>query len=384
MWLNSRREFSKISICALKGHNGVSTASFDVIELNAKNLVPSQMGVRYVQLAPDGQLIVQLDYLPYSRMELDVLLGLCKSEEILIKLSRDKAITWQVALKAMINRPAIGKDSIYYVQEQQESPSDLAQPAFFKADLKDGSIIYEVPLPSHLIIRIAHHNTSLKLTADESLAIWTDLDNKAYVFSTATGELIYAWDRPFSKDLVVSSTKNKFWDVQLDFDNFGSVEESHVHIKSANPFMIERLCLPRAHFGESRFFDGDRLICGSLWHENPFPERYDLWPPYRFRDMDVVDPFTVINILAGPDSTSKYLEYSRLNPTRLYPYDCFADKTTITLPRRSTKERERRTLETELPWLIHDGDYFGMCEDYLVLHSRSDQTLLLVDFWPTW
>jgi len=383
VWLDSQTDVSEISLCALKSYNGGSTKSFDVVELDAKNLVSWQICVRYVLLAPDGELIVLLNSLDGPPMERDVRTWF-KSEEKLIKMSRAKAITWQVTLKAMVNRPAIGKDAIYFVRDQQDTPSDSTEPAFFKVNLKDGSIIYEVPLASHITIALSNSNVSLKLTADERLAVWTGIDNKAYVFSTGTGELIYTWDRPLGKGLVVSSTKNKFWDIHLRSNIFGPIGESNIDDKRAKPFTIERLYLPEAYFGESRFFDGDRLICGSLWHENPFPGLHDTWRPSRFRDVDVVDPFTVIKILAGPQSTTRYLEHFRQNPTNPYPWEHFQKTTTITLPSRSTKERERRTLEAELPWVVDDGDFFGMCEDYLVLHSRSDKTLLLVDYWPAW
>ena len=366
-WLSSHAPESVISIGDLKSPNGVSTKAFNVMALESSDLSSWQCDIRYVQLAPDGELLVHLSALEGTPTESDVEVpGVARVEE-LVKLSRDKTIAWRITFKAMLNRAAISKDAIYLVRDREQPPSELAEAAFVKVNLKDGSIIYEVPLPSDPEIGVPYRNTSLALMADKSMAIWNDLAGKIHIFSTLSGQVLQTINRKPTKDLILSSNENKFWSIEYE-----GVSSVGTYDKETNTFVLEDL-LPRPFlFSNGSCFDSDRPIFCSIMSDTPVSCQQSQEFDYDLL-ATTLDPFSTIWIAAKHQSTLKYL------------VDCRRDEFKyITLPPRSAKEKERRHLEAELPRYNGTDTFFGMCEDFLVFHSRSVESLLLVDFWPTW
>ena len=367
VFLTSYDRGSEISICDLKSNSGVSTKTFDVEALDPHNLDPRQVGINHVLIAPDGELLVHLSCLEMSPTESKKVSPCLNRVEKLVKLSRGKDITWQITFNVVLNRPVVSEDAIYFVRDGQQPPSRLTKPAFCKVNLKDGKIIYETSLSSDLEVGIPHYNTSLRLMADKSMAIWNDLDDKIHIFSTASGRVLYTFDQTTNADLVLSNAENKFWII----DRYeGSIIGTYD--KETSIFMLQALEIRPSRFNEPWCIDGDRPMICSLIHETSMP--YHQYPWTR-DDLHATgtDPFTMMGIAAGHESVQEYL--CRPN----YPQSTY-----VTLPPRSAKEKERRHLEAELPWSVHDGDFFGMCEDYVVFHDWSNKTFLLVDFWPPW
>jgi len=378
VWLRARAPGCyQILICALKSDDGVSTKPFDIVELDAKDLDDRQVSIEYVQIAPDGELLVHLSSL--ERCPGGVV-------EKLVKMTRGKAFTWQIKLKAMINRPVIGKSAIYFVRPRQELQPAPIEAAFCKASLKDGSIIYEIPLPEEYGIKIGvpYRNTSLTLTPDESWAVWNDLEGKAYIFSTVSGQVIHTFPRSSNTSVVVVSSVGN---IIRDIHNGWGYSRSHSTViffsKEADAFATERLDLPMKPISESWCFDGDRPVFCYLLHEDTMQPVDIPWPPNHI-DHTALDPFTTIGIRPGEVSLPTYRNGALHKEAESYRPDGMQSVVTVTLPPRSMGEDKRRDLEVELPWSFHVGDYFGMYEDYLVFHSRLDDSLTLVDFWPTW
>lgn len=383
IWLKTRTPGCyPLSICALKSDDGVSTKPFDIVELDAKDLDNWQVSIKYVQLVPDGELLVHLSSLErYSggSASFDIV-------EKLVKMTRGKVFTWQIRLKAMINRPAIGKDAIYFLRDRQKLHAPSMEAAFCKASLRDGSVLYEIPLPQQYGINsgIPCRNTSLTLTPDESWAVWNDIDGRAYIFSTASGQVIHTFPRSFNRSVVVSSVDNKIRDIQRG-QGYSQPHSTVVsYNKKADAFVTERLCMPVEQISESWCFDGDRPIFCYLLHERPIPPFHNLTGTLNHIENTTLDPFTAVGIRPAEVSPPKYLHNALNNEPRSSTVDDMQSVVTVTLPPRSMDEAGRRDLEVELPWTISVGDYFGMSEDYLVFHSRSDGSLVLVDFWPTW
>lgn len=88
MWLKSPvTGCYQISICALKSDDGVSTKPFDIVELDAKDLDHWQVGIKYVQIAPDGELLVNLSSLERCPSESDFQTGYVDIVEKLVKMT---------------------------------------------------------------------------------------------------------------------------------------------------------------------------------------------------------------------------------------------------------------------------------------------------------
>ncbi len=372
-------------MCALKSHNGISTKSFDIVELDAHGLDEWQVQLRSAQSTPDGELLVHLSTWERKTNSRG---GSFDEIEKLVKISRAKTFTWKITLKAIINRPAIGKDTVYFVRDR-EGPIGWNDVTFCKMNLKDGTIIYEVPLAQNLgIITFPYRNTSLTLTPDESLAIWNSDFGQVYVFSTASGQTIDTFVQSSDKSLAVSSCGNTIWDVYYGGGHTQPPSRKITYDSKTNTATAVGVYVPPRHFRKPWCFDGDRSMIGYLIHNKPIPLSHDPWALDELENT-TVDPFTTIDIHAGHDAVFGYLEKCRKHEgySDLHEWNAMGSPTdlvTVTLPPRPKKEKERRTLEVELPWKSRKEDFFGICEDYLVFHSRNDESLLLVDFWPTW
>ena len=210
------------------------------------------------------------------------------SAERLVKMSRDKTIRWQITFDAELNRPAMTEDAIYFVKDKQRTPSGLTKPAFCKVNMKDGNIIDETPLHSDLQVGIPHHKTSLRLTADTTMALWSGLNSKAHIFSTASGEVLYIFNQRSSKGVVLSSAENKFW--SIDRDGVLSIGTCD---KATNNFTLQTLSIRQCMFNEPWCIDGDRSMICSFIHETPMPYRQ-----YSGTNSDLqattLDPFTSV------------------------------------------------------------------------------------------
>ena len=392
VWIGSHKEDVTLSIGALKSSNGISTSSFERIDMSANKLISHQVRINYVQMTPDGELLLQITALEKCPILSKKFPGYSSQVEKIVKMSSDKLVIWELKLKATINRPAIGKDAIFFVRAAEETPLTIHnkplpsttiallpaisdEPFFYKVSLKDGSIIFSVPLPkpSGAKISIPSHNTSMALTSDESLAIWNDLESKAYIFSSVTGAVIHIFDRSSQRLSIICTVDSKLWDL-LYCERFQyhrlPVTTAITFDKDKATFTEKRVFLPRTNGLKSWSFDGDRpLYCYFRRSEVMSSYPPSGMPPHN--QNTTFDPFMTIAIYDGRKSAIDDMDHR-------------ADDVNITLPPYRGKGPERRLLELELPQEVQDGDFFGMCDDYLVYHHRSDEWLLLVDFWPTW
>ena len=197
------------------------------------------------------------------------------------------------------------EDAIYFVKDKQWTPSRLTKPAFCKVNMKDGNIIYETPLHSDLQVGIPHHKTSLRLMADKTMALWSGLNSKAHIFSTASGEVLYTFNQRTSKGVALSSAENKFWSIDRD-----EVLSIGTYDKATNNFILQTLSIRQCMFNESKCIDGDRSMICSFIHETPMPYRQ-----YSGTNSDLqtttLDPFTMVCIAAGHESVQNYLFHPR-------------------------------------------------------------------------
>lgn len=365
-------------MCALKSDDGVSTKPFDIVELDAKGLGELENCMKYVQITPDGELLVHLTSLKRR----------CSDEvvEKLVKMTQGKVFTWQIKLKAQISRSVIGKSAIYFVQHRQKLQSAPIEAVFCKASLKDGSVIYEIPLLERYGIEIGvfYRNTSLTLTPDENCAAWNDLLGKVHIFSTASGQVIHTFPLSYNASVVaVSSVDNTIRVIHNGWGHSRSHLTAISFIKETDTFGAERFDLPMKPIGHSWFWDGDRRIFCYLLHEAIMQADDIPWPPNQV-DCTTLDPFTTIGIRPRELSLPAYISDDLHNRAASFMPEGMRSVATVTLPPRSMGEDKRRDLKVELPLSPQYGDFFGMYEDYLVYDSRFDHSLTLVDFWPTW
>ena len=381
IWVGSPETNSQISIGSLKKPNGVSTKSFDTMEIEIDWLSSKRGGIKYVQMTHDGDLLLRISAFPF--------LYKCRRSggepaifEGLLKMSLDNVCAWKLKLRASINRPAIGRDAIYFIRAK-DTPSTVPskrikarkrEKTFYKVSLKDGSIVYSVPFATEdgSSVSVPFLENSMSLTSNEEFAIWDSLDGKAYVFSTASGAVLHTFKRSGNGPLVSSATKNKIWDINIDAEPPHWTSKIVTLNKDEKTIVEEPLHLPSLASQDSWCFDGDRQLMCVFEHPEAkalldFPEQQLYGVRLGIRDSFSLIGVRIVEECPPPRSILQYRESAH-----------------ITLPPHAGRGPNRRLLELELPWEIGMYDYFGMCEGYLVFHNRTEQTLILVDFWPTW
>lgn len=408
-WTNGH---DKAFIRVLKASNGIPISSED--EIADFGHEPS-IKIPYVQLTITGDLIVL--HRSYHKND-DAVPALndqsqhrCPpADDVLFKLTKGCA-AWKMHLKGTICKPAVGKDAIYFVEACHEGPLDGEHgSAFKKIDLETGAVLYtstppeihetgvfvrhkegdETITPGYSKIQsptrgrkieVAMLDTSLKLTGNETLAVWSDVKLRIHIFSTAAGQLLFTYNRDSVTTLAVSSVKPHIWDIlaRPSIPGIDSLRLSTYDPRTeavSYAFSSNKINSWRAHARAPGFIDADRPVAFEFCHT----------PDIVFTDLNNTrDPFTSIEVV-GLEKTvagEKIFLGDVVRPKKEDPEDD-EHRTLITLPAQPGKDTQRRVLDFEAPWIVGKDDFFGLVQGYLVYHNFEDQELFAIDFWPTW
>lgn len=406
-WTNGH---DKAFIRVLKASNGVPISSED--EIADFGHQPSTE-IPYVQLTKTGDLVVL--HRSYHNHD-EVLPALndqsqhrCPpADDVLSKLTKGCEL-WRIHLKGTICKPAIGKDAVYFVEACPEGPlCGEHGPAFKKVDLATGAVLYTTTPPEiHETGVFVRHNRgddtitpgyskiqtptrgrkievamldpSLKLAGDEALAVWSDVNLRIHIFSTAAGQILFTYNRDSLTTLAVSGVKPQIWDI-LARPSIPGIDS--LRLSTYDPrteavtyaFSSPRIDSWRAHTEAPGFVDADRPMAFNTCHSIHMP----------FTDLNTRDPFTTIETV-GLEKTvvgEKILLGKVVRPQKDVEDEEY--RTLITLPPQPGKDTKRRLLEFEAPWVVGKDDFFGLVQGYLVYHNFEDKELIVIDFWPTW
>lgn len=338
-----------------------------------------------VQLTEDGDMVVAIQG--------------CKSGDLpptwhygqkLMKITREGTVLWKMDVPSLISIPSLGKTALYFVERPPNPLTSEPVLAFVKASLEDGSIFYRNQLPSRYGRVMANDgDRHLRLFADEAFAVWRDIENSAYVFSTKTGHVIQVYPRTTRTPPVVGRHSSFIWDINSNllsphpnvyhtWPEFHAFFSQRITCQDASPALkfeaIHFLDQIRYRYPHSEWrFSGDH--CAFFYFTHVVRANMDFDRRFLGQN-EPTDPFT--NVWAAimeegpsgqPESFEIYEKYSAVR---------------ISLPPRSESSGERRPLELDLPWRLKENDFLGMVNDYMVYHSPDEEILLLVDFWPNW
>ena len=335
-----------------------SITDTDSIQLDITHAMPGGTCRRYVQVIPGG------DFLMTTLLVKDAV----NQAHQLTRISAGGSVVWSLDLTATMTRPVIGKESIYFVHGPcLENDVGECKMSFAKHRLCDGSIVFDVTIPSDIQIhrKMLDLDGSLLLTGNERLVSWGRFSRSdVQVFSTSTGEILFDISKPRKKKFspllqsVIPSTRTAgLWITKRRTARF--YDETSRSFSEA-----QRYKLGEGGTFDPRFvtFDGDHSVFLRVLHPSV---------SYRARTSARTNHFAQLGVV--PAALASDSESKLSDPT-----------VPITLPGRTKADGKRRELELELPWKFKEGDFFGMMNDYLVYHCRELDLLVVVDFWPVW
>ncbi len=277
----------------------------------------------------------------------------------LVKVSAQGTLLWSIDLNVSMTRPAIGKDSVYFIHGPcyKTSKDSSKMLSFARHKLCDGSKVFDVPIPPELQAhrKIQDLDRSLLLTGNECLASWRkNANGDVYIFSTSSGQLLKTIEQsrirnpPLLQSVVPSLDTPGFWVTTSRTMKLTTYDEVPGSFSDVDFYYVDKDPFP--HSG-SITFDGNHSVFLRTVHS------YVDWCTSRNN---------------GPNPFGQFA----ISPT--------LGTATVTLPGRSKREGKRREFELELPWELDEEDFFGMMNDYLIYQSPKHEFLVLVDFWPTW
>lgn len=349
-----------ISIRDLRSSNDKSIIESEVMSLDVSQILPENTSRLYVRSLPGGDFLMTTLSIKQKLEE----------THRLTRISARGAVLWSVDLDASMSRPAIGKDSVYFIRGpcHKTSNDSCKKLSFAKHRLCDGSKIFDVTMPSETQAngKIPDLDRSLVLTGNESLASWTrHAPGALYIFSTSSGQLLRTMDRhrtrhsPLLQSVAPSSHTTGFWTTTAHYVILTMYDEASGSFKDFKHYYADG----DLHYVASPMaFDGNRFVFLRTLH-SPMG--------WGTRDNARADPFSQFAISPAELASANGLESPE-------------GSATVTLPGRSKADGKRRELELELPWELEEGDFFGMMNDYFIYQSPKNEFLILVDFWPIW
>ena len=399
----------------LKAPNGCPISSSDeMIDLEPE-VLPNHW-IPYVLLTKRGDSVVlhrfydNVDDAPAQKPILNLPLSRCpRSVDKLAKIT-STGKQWTLKLEGSICKPAVGKDALYFMEDQSQGQADTnCKTTFNKVSLANGRLMYSQappeieetgifvrhdqaykgsepsikvgsPTPGRKI-EIMALDTSLKLAGNEEVAVWSDSMLRVHVFSTATGHVLFTYDRQCDTILMASAIRPQVWDASFHLDLAGFPT---LRVASYDTSTETLTCAPKQadYFAEPHpwrapcFIDADRPVIMDLCHDF-----LDSIGGYNFESRD---PFTTVEV-AGLEKAVLDGEIVLGDITRPRKNDKEEDsRALVTLPSLPGHGPQRRLLELEAPWTMDDRDFFGLVEGYLVYYNFADKELILIDFWPSW
>ena len=219
-----------------------------------------------------------------------------------------------------------------------------------------------MPPESNSYLRIPELDRSPVLSMNEGMASWRRNSRGAlYIFSTSSGELLVDTDdRHHAKSALLPSVAPSFhtegfWATIGDHTSLIIYDEATGTFLDCKEWCVINGCQRDPSLTT---FDGDRSVFFRTLH-------------------DLVDFDTRVM------GTTNHFAHLTISPNEFDP-NSPEGTVAVTLPGRSKTDGRRRQLELELPWVLEEGDFFGMMNDYLIYSSPRSGFLVLVDFWPVW
>lgn len=312
----------------------------------------------------------------------------------IMRISRQGAILWERNVDSLISTPAVGKNALFFVERQNRLSPEQVFPeqvlAFVKVSLEDGSISYCTQLPDRYRPVLPNESDKhLRLFSNEAFAVWRDISNSAYVFSTKTGKVHRVYPRTTRTPPIVSRKSSFIWDINSHLLNppsniYSTWPEFHysfsqlVTLREASPDVkFEAITFPnhiRYRYPHSEWrFSGDH--CAFFYFTHIAQANLDFDRRFLGQN-EPTDPHTNVWVSIMDTLPSEQSDIFWMKEK--------ASAAQISLPSRSETLGERRPLELEIPWRMRENDYLSMVNDYMVYHSSDQEFLLLVDFWPNW
>ena len=322
-----------------------------------------------------------------------------------------------------ISKPAMGQKNFYFVQSNTFDPKTLdndtdlsSQPRFVKIDLSSGSLVYSTPISAtgwtalapgnEHRIRMNDCDTSLSLFSNERAAIWTDRFKRVYIFSTATGDLLYSFYKPPRVTITVDPhvsglwyTDFADWDpeisrstfVPLEFNEpatrvaigkiagsqwfgdmgFGRLANSHyynIHNLHEKPTALQ---IKYIDSETSRLNPKPKAV--AKFHLTALEKTYHENPVFSHQLPSGFEPLFSGNDTRGDRARISLVDDSSIK--RAIP---------ITLPRRADRDLPRRSLEVMVSRQISEDNKRSMVQGYMVYWMPNSEHLLLIDFFPRW
>lgn len=375
MWSNKKGD---VSIRILRSRNDSLPITSPAIYIDFRLFDIPFTSMNSAQRTEDGDMIVDLQGSGNSDPP-----SFRRYDQKLLKITIQGTVLWEMNFESSISMPAVGKDAVFFLDRSLDPMTSEPGLALVNVSLEDGSITYRNPLPDlYRRVRVHPSDKHLRLFCDEAYAVWRDEVNLAYVFSTKSGRLLEVYTRSTLMDPIVSRHKCVIWDINHDVPNppFGGVAgySQHVTCQEGTPALkFESIVFPdqiKQMYPHSEWrFSGDHLASFYFTHHILTTVNFNR---FFLGQKKITDPDTKIWVLVMDKVPSEKFDGSEMQKK--------ASAVPISLPSRSKKFEDRRPLELDLPWSMMKKEYLGMENDYLVYHSREEEILYLIDFWPNW
>ena len=331
----------------------------EIMSLSTSHILPEKTCRPYVRILPEG------DFLMTTLLIRETLRGTHR----LRRISAQGTVLWSVDLDGIMTRPAIGKDSVYFIHGpcHRTSRDRYKMLSFAKYNLYDGSKVFDVAMPPETQAKrkIQDLDRTLELTRNECWASWRRNSRyEVYFFSTSSGQLLKTSYEPRSvPPRLLESTSPSlqtagFWITTSHTIELTTNDEVPGYLSDAKFYFYVD---DKSHSSSSPIaFDGNHSVFLRTLHA-----------PVGLgaRDTDRANPFAQFAI--SPIEVVSAIELTSAEGAA-----------TVTLPGQS--DGKRRDFELELPWELEEGDFFGMMDEYLIYQSPKNEFLVLVDFWPAW
>jgi hypothetical protein len=249
----------------------------------------------------------------------------------------------------------------------------------------------------------------LMLTKHEKFAIWTDREGLTSIISVDSEEVVFSFMKRGAllkingvlDRLILGRHGNIAWPLDhLHHTLLANLDEISAFITwngDPNDFQLkypEYILMYRPpHFEwtldarSALFFRTQHTTLPQMVRQRVPLEQLLLYHPDREPARAFTDSSTNVQIV-----TARQLANNSLFREPIIYYKFEETPVAITLPVPDGLPNQRRPLEMKIQfmwesmfgWQANDGDVLQTMGTYLVFHSGSDQSLVVIDFWPSW